>query len=159
MARSTAWPSRATSRGSSSSRGRAPARARRRPRSQATSSTSRTATSARPSFCPPRSLSRTKKRRCARTKADITFVYPSTTGPAPSPASRRAWRSSAFRIESIVQKREAPDLPGFGRPGAEGEPTPVVMITHRTREDLLRCALEAIVQDRPCRGRASDDTH
>ncbi len=50
-------------------------------------------------------------------------------------------------IESIVQKREAPDLPGFGRPGAEGEPTPVVMITHRTREDLLRDALEAIVKD------------
>jgi homoserine dehydrogenase len=50
-------------------------------------------------------------------------------------------------IESIVQKREAPDLPGFGRPGAEGEPTPVVMITHRTREDLLRSALDAIVTD------------
>ncbi len=50
-------------------------------------------------------------------------------------------------IESIVQKREAPYLPGFGRPGADGEPTPVVMITHRTREDLLRTALEAIVKD------------
>ena len=50
-------------------------------------------------------------------------------------------------LESIVQKREAPDLPGFGLPGQEGEPTPVVMITHRTREDLLRAALEAIVKD------------
>ena len=50
-------------------------------------------------------------------------------------------------LESVVQKREAPDLPGFGRPGHEGEPTPVVMITHRTREDLLRAALDAIVED------------
>jgi homoserine dehydrogenase len=50
-------------------------------------------------------------------------------------------------IESIVQKREAPDLPGFGRPGTEDEPTPVVIITHRTRENLLRSALDAIVKD------------
>jgi homoserine dehydrogenase len=50
-------------------------------------------------------------------------------------------------LESVVQKREAPDLPGFGRPGHEGDPTPVVMITHRTREDLLRSALELIVKD------------
>ena len=50
-------------------------------------------------------------------------------------------------LESVVQKREAPDLPGFGLPGQEGEATPVVMITHRTREDLLRAALEAIVKD------------
>ncbi len=50
-------------------------------------------------------------------------------------------------LESVVQKREAPDLPGFGRPGYEGEPTPVVMITHRTREDFLRTALDAIVKD------------
>ncbi len=50
-------------------------------------------------------------------------------------------------LESVVQKREAPDLPGFGRPGYEGEPTPVVMITHRTREDALRTAFDAIVKD------------
>jgi homoserine dehydrogenase len=50
-------------------------------------------------------------------------------------------------LESVVQKREAPDLPGFGRPGHEGDPTPVVMITHRTREDLLRNALDLIVKD------------
>jgi len=50
-------------------------------------------------------------------------------------------------LESVVQKREAPDLPGFGRPGHEGDPTPVVMITHRTREDLLRSALDLIVKD------------
>jgi homoserine dehydrogenase len=50
-------------------------------------------------------------------------------------------------LESVVQKREAPDLPGFGRPGQEGDPTPVVMITHRTREDLLRNALDSIVKD------------
>src|SRR5271165_2386753 len=50
-------------------------------------------------------------------------------------------------LESVVQKREAPDLPGFGRPGHEGDPTPVVMITHRTREDLLRAALDLIVKD------------
>ncbi len=50
-------------------------------------------------------------------------------------------------LESVVQKREARDLPGFGRPGNEGDPTPVVMITHRTREDLLRAALDAIVKD------------
>ncbi len=50
-------------------------------------------------------------------------------------------------LESIVQKREAPDLPGFGRPGQEGDATPVVMITHRTREDLLRSALDSIVKD------------
>ncbi len=50
-------------------------------------------------------------------------------------------------LESVVQKREAPDLPGFGRPGNEGEPTPVVLITHRTRENLLRAALDAIQKD------------
>jgi homoserine dehydrogenase len=50
-------------------------------------------------------------------------------------------------LESIVQKREAPDLPGFGRPGQEGDPTPVVMITHRTREDSLRTALDLICDD------------
>ncbi len=50
-------------------------------------------------------------------------------------------------LESVVQKREAPDLPGFGRPGQEGDATPVVMITHRTREDLLRSALDSIVKD------------
>ena len=55
-------------------------------------------------------------------------------------------------LESVVQKREAPDLPGFGQPGQEGEPTPVVMITHRTREDLLRSALDAIVKDGHVRG-------
>ncbi len=50
-------------------------------------------------------------------------------------------------LESVVQKREAQDLPGFGRPGHEGDPTPVVMITHRTRENLLRSALDLIVKD------------
>ena len=50
-------------------------------------------------------------------------------------------------LESVVQKRDAPDLPGFGRPGQEGDPTPVVMITHRTREDQLRNALDSIVKD------------
>jgi homoserine dehydrogenase len=50
-------------------------------------------------------------------------------------------------LESVVQKRDAPDLPGFGRPGREGDATPVVMITHRTREDLLRSALDSIVKD------------
>ena len=50
-------------------------------------------------------------------------------------------------LESVVQKREAPDLPGFGRPGQEGDATPVVMITHRTREDALRAALDLIVKD------------
>jgi homoserine dehydrogenase len=50
-------------------------------------------------------------------------------------------------LESVVQKREAPDLPGFGQPGKEGDATPVVMITHRTREDLLRAALDSIVKD------------
>ena len=50
-------------------------------------------------------------------------------------------------LESVVQKRDAPDLPGFGRPGQEGDPTPVVMITHRTREEALRSALDLIVKD------------
>jgi homoserine dehydrogenase len=50
-------------------------------------------------------------------------------------------------LESVVQKREAPSLPGFGRPGQEGDATPVVMITHRTREDALRSALDLIVKD------------
>jgi homoserine dehydrogenase len=50
-------------------------------------------------------------------------------------------------LESVVQKREAPDLPGFGRPGQEGDATPVVMITHRTREDALRSALDLIAAD------------
>ncbi|MBI4725295.1 MAG: ACT domain-containing protein, partial [Rhodomicrobium sp.] len=50
-------------------------------------------------------------------------------------------------LESVVQKRDAPDLPGFGQPGHEGDPTPVVMITHRTSEVLLRAALDSIVKD------------
>jgi homoserine dehydrogenase len=50
-------------------------------------------------------------------------------------------------LESVVQKRDTPYLPGFGRSGREGDPTPVVMITHRTREDLLRAALDLIVMD------------
>lgn len=50
-------------------------------------------------------------------------------------------------LESVVQKREAPDLPGFGRPGQEGDATPVIMITHRTREDALRTALDLIAKD------------
>jgi homoserine dehydrogenase len=55
-------------------------------------------------------------------------------------------------LESVVQKRNAPDLPGFGHPGQEGDPTPVVMITHRTREDLLRNALDLIQKDGHVRG-------
>jgi homoserine dehydrogenase len=60
-------------------------------------------------------------------------------------ATRMAEQS--ISLESVVQKREAPDLPGFGHPGKEGEPTPVVLITHRTRENLLRAALDAIQKD------------
>jgi len=50
-------------------------------------------------------------------------------------------------LESIVQRRAPTDLPGFGRPGNGGVSTPVVLITHRTREERLRAALEAIVED------------
>jgi homoserine dehydrogenase len=50
-------------------------------------------------------------------------------------------------LEIIMQKRDAPDLPGFGRLSLAGEPTPVVIITHRTREELLRSALDQIVKD------------
>jgi homoserine dehydrogenase len=59
-------------------------------------------------------------------------------------ASRMA--EQQISLESVVQKRDAPDLPGLGRPGGEGDPTPVVMITHRTREDALRAALDAILK-------------
>jgi homoserine dehydrogenase len=60
-------------------------------------------------------------------------------------ATRMAERN--ISLESVVQKRDAPDLPGFGRPGQEGEPTSVVIITHRTREDMLRSALDRIFKD------------
>ncbi len=50
-------------------------------------------------------------------------------------------------LESIVQKRGDPDLPGFGDPGSDGDSTTVVMITHRTRESLVRHALNAITRD------------
>jgi homoserine dehydrogenase len=55
--------------------------------------------------------------------------------------------AEGISLESIMQKRAAPDLPGFGRASRAGEPTPVVMITHRTREDEVRRALAAIVAD------------
>ena len=54
---------------------------------------------------------------------------------------------AGISLESIVQKRGEPGMPGFGRPSPEGEPTPVVMITHRTREDLVRSAIEGVVAD------------
>ncbi|MBT3072084.1 homoserine dehydrogenase [Rhodomicrobium sp. Az07] len=50
-------------------------------------------------------------------------------------------------LESIVQRRAPTDLPGFGRPGNGAQSTPVVLITHRTREERLRAALDAIVED------------
>jgi len=50
-------------------------------------------------------------------------------------------------LESIVQRRAPTDLPGFRRPGNGAESTPVVLITHRTREERLRAALDAIVED------------
>ncbi len=50
-------------------------------------------------------------------------------------------------LESVVQKRPPGEVPTRRGPLREGEPTPVVMITHRTREDALRKALDAIVAD------------
>lgn len=50
-------------------------------------------------------------------------------------------------LESIVQKRRGTGLPGFGLTGKEGDPTPVVMITHETTEIHVRDALEAIYRD------------
>lgn len=50
-------------------------------------------------------------------------------------------------LDSLVQKGDAPDLPGFAAPEIEGKPTPVVLVTDRTREDLLRLALDAIIKD------------
>jgi homoserine dehydrogenase len=51
----------------------------------------------------------------------------------------------AISLESIVQKRNAPELPGI--PGQQGDPTPVVIITHETTELKVREALEAITRD------------
>jgi homoserine dehydrogenase len=50
-------------------------------------------------------------------------------------------------LESIVQRRPRRALAGSGIPGAPGEPTPVVMITHETTEAAIREALEAIESD------------
>jgi homoserine dehydrogenase len=60
-------------------------------------------------------------------------------------ASRMAERG--ISLESIVQKGREPDLPGFRQISPEGGPTPVVMITHRTREEAVRNALSDIVND------------
>jgi homoserine dehydrogenase len=51
-------------------------------------------------------------------------------------------------LESIVQKRWSVDLPETrGVPGQQGQPTPVVIITHDTTEDHVRAVLEAITRD------------
>ena len=51
-------------------------------------------------------------------------------------------------LDSIVQKGDSTDIPGSGHPANdEDNPEPVVMVTHRTREALLRTALDAIVED------------
>ena len=50
-------------------------------------------------------------------------------------------------LESIVQKRPAQALPGIGAEDTQGKPTPVVMITHPTRELDVRNAMAEIKQD------------
>jgi homoserine dehydrogenase len=60
-------------------------------------------------------------------------------------ATRMAEQS--ISLESIVQKRPALEQPGMGAHGKQGDPTPVVMITHQTTESHVRHALEAIVRD------------
>jgi len=50
-------------------------------------------------------------------------------------------------LESIVQKRRRALPPGSGRATEEGEPMPVVIITHETSEATIRRALEAIEAD------------
>ena len=50
-------------------------------------------------------------------------------------------------LESIVQRRAPPVLPGSGRTVGRDAPMPVVMITHETTEAAMRLALDAIEAD------------
>ena len=50
-------------------------------------------------------------------------------------------------LESIVQRRPRPALPGSGSRPAPGTLTPVVLITHETTEEAMRKALAAIESD------------
>jgi homoserine dehydrogenase len=59
-------------------------------------------------------------------------------------ASRMAEQD--ISIESIVQRRPPPELPGFKRQES-GSPTAIVMITHETTEAAIRKALAAIERD------------
>ena len=60
-------------------------------------------------------------------------------------ASRMA--EEKISLESIVQRRAQTALPGLSEEVADGEPVPVVMITHRTAEANIRRALDAIEAD------------
>ena len=50
-------------------------------------------------------------------------------------------------LESIVQRRPRTSLPGTAVADAEGRPTSVVLITHKTNETAIRNALTAIEGD------------
>ena len=66
------------------------------------------------------------------------------TGAFAAIAGRMA--EQGISIESIVQRRADPELPGFNR-RREGAPAFVVMITHQTTEAAIRKALAAIERD------------
>lgn len=50
-------------------------------------------------------------------------------------------------LESIVQRRPRSALPGIDARPAPGMPTPVVLITHETTEEAMRCSLDGIERD------------
>lgn len=50
-------------------------------------------------------------------------------------------------LESIVQRRPRSALPGLDAKIDDGEPLPVVMITHQTNEAAIRAALQVIEQE------------
>ena len=76
-------------------------------------------------------------RRAGDARARGRLLHPprrSTTGRARSPRSPGAWPTSGISLESIVQRRRAPQAAAPEHP-VPVEPQPVILITYETTED------------------------
>ena len=82
----------------------------------------------------------------------VRFAVHDRIGAFAGIAARMAEREVS--LESIVQRRANPGLPGLLPPGQPGELASVVLITHRTTEQAIREALAAIEADGHLSGRA-----
>ena len=50
-------------------------------------------------------------------------------------------------LESIVQRRPRASLPGIDARPVNGDPIPLILITHETTEEAIRKTLDAIESD------------